>query len=225
MTDTGDGLPYEAVLFDMDGVLIRGIATLPAVYADAADDTLAELGVDVPETERARLRQPHFDEQMAEQCREVGVDPERFWSTREQFATERANRRIGGGARPAFEDTAVLPELSAPLGIVSNNRGGTAEFVAAELFPGQFEVAIGRDPTIEGFRRRKPDPYYLSRALERLGAEHALYIGDRETDVIAARRAGIDGALVRREHNSAITLDEPALELDDLWELRSLLAE
>jgi len=222
VTDTDDGAAYEAILFDMDGVLIQGRATAPAVYADAADDTLAALGVDVPADERARFRQPGFDERMAARCRAVGVDPGEFWTTREGFATERANRRIGDGTRPPFEDTAALAELPVPLGIVSNNRAATVEFVAAELFPGAFAVAIGRDPTIEGYRRRKPEPDYLERALDRLEVERVMYVGDRETDLTAARRAGIDGALVRREHNDGVTVDDRALELDDLWAVRTL---
>mgnify|MGYP000447452001 CR=1 FL=1 len=222
VADTDDGPAYDAMLFDMDGVLIQGRATLPAVYASAADDAVDALEIEVPPEERAHLRQPGFDERMAARCREVGVDPEEFWTTRERFATERANRRIGDGARPPFEDTAVLAELPVPLGIVSNNRAATVEFVAAELFPGQFEVVIGRDPTIEGFRRRKPEPDYLERALDRLGVERVMYVGDRETDLTAARRAGIDGALVRREHNSAVTLDDSTLELDGLGGVRTL---
>ena len=214
---------HEAVLFDMDGVLIRGRATLPAVYANAADDALAELGVDVPENARTRLRQPSFDDAMARRCRAVGLDPETFWQTRERFASERANRRIGSGQRAVFEDTDALSELAGPLGVVSNNRAATVEHVAAGLFPGRFAVAIGRDPTIEGYRRRKPEPDYIERALDRLGVDRALYVGDRRTDLTAARRAGIDGALLRREFNRDIALADGTIELESLWEVRAAL--
>jgi HAD superfamily hydrolase (TIGR01549 family) len=223
MTGTDGGVAYEAVLFDMDGVLIRGRSTLPEVYRNAADDALAELGVTVPEEERAPLRRPHYSEAMAERCRAVGLDPERFWQARERFASERANRRIGTDPRAPYDDTAVLDRLSGPLGVVSNNRGATVEHVASELFSGRFEVAVGRDPTLEGYRRRKPDTHYIARALNRLGVEDALYVGDRETDLLAARRAGIDGALVRRNHGQG-TLDEtPTLDIDGLDELPALL--
>jgi HAD superfamily hydrolase (TIGR01549 family) len=224
MRDSANRAGYEAVLFDMDGVLIRGRATIPEVYANAADEALAELGVDIPEDERAVLRQPQFDEAMAECCRTVGLDPEEFWTVREGVASERANRRIGSEPRTPYEDTTVLAALSGPLGVVSNNRTGTVEYVAEELFPGRFGAAVGRDPTLEGYRRRKPDPHYIERALEQLGAEHALYVGDRETDLLAARRAGIDGAILRRDHRQG-TLDEtPAFDLTGLDELRSVLA-
>jgi HAD superfamily hydrolase (TIGR01549 family) len=223
MTDTDDGPAYEAILFDMDGVLIQGRATLPSVYAEAADDALDELGADVPPTERAPFRQPQFDERMARCCREAGLDPGAFWTTRERFATERATDHIGSDPRAPFEDTAVLADVPGPLGVVSNNRGGTVEYVAAELFPGRFEVAVGRDPTLEGYRRRKPEPDYIERALDALGVDHALYIGDRPKDLTAARRAGIDGAFLRRPFNRDVTLEDPAPELDGLADLPALL--
>jgi HAD superfamily hydrolase (TIGR01549 family) len=214
---------YGAVLFDMDGVLIQGRATLLEVYENAADDALAELGVDPPEDKRGPFRQPRLDETMMERCRAVGLDPGAFWRTRERLASERANRRIGTGSRAPYEDTSILAELPGPLGVVSNSRGATVEYVAAELFPDRFAVAIGRDPTIEGYGRRKPDPHYIERALDRIGVEQALYVGDREKDLLAARRAGIDGALVRREHNRDVELDDSTLELDDLRALPALL--
>jgi HAD superfamily hydrolase (TIGR01549 family) len=215
---------YEALLFDMDGVLIQGAATLQTVYDSAADDALAELGAAVPETERAPLRQPRFTDATAERCRAVGLDPAEFWTTRERFASVRANRRIGSDPRAPFEDTAVLAALPEPVGVVSNNRAATVEHVTSTLFPGRFEVAIGRDPTLEGYRRRKPDPHYLERALDRLGVERALYVGDREHDIVAAHRAGIDGALVRREHGPVGALDEtPAFDIESLEALPELL--
>ncbi|ERH08599.1 MAG: haloacid dehalogenase family hydrolase [halophilic archaeon J07HX64] len=223
MGDRVDKPGYEAVLFDMDGVLIQGRATTPEVYANAADDTLAELGADVSETERSVLRQPQFDRAMAERCRAVGIDPEEFWTVREGFASERANRRIGSEPRTPYEDTTVLATLSARLGVVSNNRRGTVEYVADKLFSGRFEAAVGRDPTLEGYRQRKPDPHYIERALGQLGVENALYVGDRGTDLLAARRAGIDGAILRRDHGQGTLEETPTLDLTGLEELRSAL--
>jgi len=188
----------------------------------AADDALAALGVDPPEGERGPLRQSRFDEAMAERCRAVGIDPAEFWATREQLATEHATEYIGSDPRVLFEDVDALAELSLPLGVVSNNRAGTVEYVTERWFPDRFDVAIGREPSVTGYRKRKPDPYYLDQALDRLGVDHALYLGDRLKDLTAARRAGIDGALVRRAFNRDVELDD-GMELDSLYELVALL--
>lgn len=222
MTDGAD--EYEAVVFDMDGVLLEGAATPAEVYADAADDALESFGVEVPESERARFRQHSYDERLIEKCEAFGIEPEAFWERKEGFASKRANERLANGARVPYPDTAVLSELPVTLGVVSNNRHETASFVARELLDAEFAVVIGRDPTPEGFAKRKPNPHYLTRALTDLDVENALYVGDREKDMIAAQKAGIDGALIRREHNQKITCDDPpAHDITTLEQLRELV--
>lgn len=214
---------YEAVLFDMDGVLLEGPATPASVYTNAADDAIAEFGLDLPEDERQILRKYNFDEQFADRCHELGVDPNRFWQTRERFASERANQRLDAGQREPYEDTTVISDLPVHLGIVSNNRHQTVEFVADSIFPHHFDVAIGRDPTPAGFHRRKPESYYLERAVGELDIEQALYVGDRGSDLEAARAAGLDGVFVRREHNRSMSFDQPpTVDIDGLEELGAL---
>ena len=77
---------------------------------------------------------------------------------------------------------------------------------------------------VEGFSRRKPDPYYLREALPHLGVSDAIYVGDRETDVRAATRAGLDGIYLRRDHNADAELAvEPVAEIESLHQLSPLL--
>jgi len=215
---------FDAVLFDMDGVLLEGASTPASVYRRAAGDAIEALELAVPDDQRASLEQYHFDQEMAACCRGLGVDPAAFWQTREHFATERATHRLATGEREPFADTAALADLSVPLGIVSNNRAATVDFVAERLFSGRFDIAIGRDPTVTGFERRKPDSHYLDRALDSLGTDRAVYVGDRETDVLAARAAGIESAFLRRAHNDGVTFDQPpALDIESLRALPSML--
>ena len=62
----------------------------------------------------------------------------------------------------------------------------------------------GREPTLSGIERMKPDPHYLEGALSDLkldpDRDGVLYVGDSESDVVAAAAAGIDSAFVRRPH-------------------------
>ena len=215
---------YDAVLFDMDGVLLQGVTSLPEVYREGAHDVIESEGLAVPEDVLPRLEKYAYDEQMERACRRVGIDPERFWQLREQAASRRANRLLANGSRDLFPDTAVIPELPTTVGVVSNNRDATVRFVADELLPGDFALAMGREPTVDGFRKRKPNSYYLKRALDRLGVDDALYVGDRQSDIEAAYGAGIDGAFLRRDHNGTMTPEpEPTVELNGLADLRSLL--
>lgn len=215
---------YEAVVFDLDGVLLQDAATPASVYQEAADAVVDSFDLPVTDDQRRTLGKYHFDEDLAACCRDVGVDPEAFWGARERFASRIANRRIHEGARRPYPDTDVLADLAPALAIVSNNRQATVSFAAEHLFDGQFAVATGRDRTLAGYGRKKPNSYYLDRTLAELGVEHALYVGDRGSDVVAAHRAGIDSAFLRREHNSQMTLeDPPTYDIDSLAVLPAIL--
>jgi ribonucleotide monophosphatase NagD (HAD superfamily) len=64
---------------------------------------------------------------------------------------------------------------------------GTGALLAA------VETASGREAAVVG----KPEPQLFLTALERLGAGRTLVVGDRiASDVEAAKRAGLDAALV-----------------------------
>lgn len=215
---------YDTVLFDMDGILLEGRGTHPEVYRRAARDALAELGlVDPPETAATTLGAVRYDESMADVCADLGVDRDDFWAARERHASRRTNERIRTGDRGVFDDVDALADLSdgTRLGLVSNNRQATVDFVAERVVAEEtFEVAIGRAPTIADYNRRKPEPEFIETGLETMTVDDALYVGDRETDVIAAERAGIDAALVQRSHNAVGTVDrEPALVLESLYDL------
>lgn len=238
MTDDFDAGRYDAVLFDMDGVLLSGAGTDPEVYREAARAAVADCGVaDPPADGLEALGGAGLGDDLTAACDDLGVDLGAFWAAREDHAARISRDRLERGSREPFDDVAVLHDLAAgdvecdrfdgggvSLGVVSNNRQATVEFVAEWAgFDDAVSLLRGRDPTVEGYRRRKPDPHYLSEALDDLDADDALYVGDRETDLLAAERAGADGAFVRRSHNADADLGRtPDYELDSLWELRRL---
>ncbi|WP_143114402.1 HAD family hydrolase [Halopenitus persicus] len=213
------------LLFDMDGVILSGRGTHPGVYRAAAHDALREVGVDVrtrtPDAEKptdtSELLEPleavRYSPTVDDACSRLGVDRDAWWRVRERHASRRTNARVRSGARPTYPDVDALAALSAdrPLALVTNNRTATAEFVAAYCVPGRFDAVVGRQPTIESYRRRKPEPDFLKRGLTALGVESGYYVGDRETDVIAARRADLEAVVVDRPH---VDLDAFAIEPD-----------
>ncbi|MFC4544249.1 HAD family hydrolase [Halosolutus amylolyticus] len=212
----------EPVLFDMDGVILEGPRTDPQVYDDAADAALADLGADPTPAQRRSLRQ-HDLEGVEATCTDLGIDSDRFWRLKEHYASVGTHERIRSGDRGLY-DVDAIADLGGrtTIGLVTNNRHETATFVADYLeseFGVAFDVVRGREPTFEGYRRRKPDPYYLERALGDLGVEGGLYIGDFPKDVTAGTAAGLETALLRRPHNRG--LERPA---DATYELESLAA-
>ena len=112
--------------------------------------------------------------------------------------------------------------------MVSNNRHGTVRFVLEHFgWSAHVEAMQGRHPTLEGYDRMKPDPFYLDRALDSLGAEPGatLYVGDRLSDVETADRAGTDVALLVRDGNPPEDAPDPTDVIESLDELPELLGD
>jgi HAD superfamily hydrolase (TIGR01549 family) len=213
------------VLFDMDGVVLEGRGADPVVHERALEDALADRGLTVSERHRTGLSGYEYTETFAEACRAVGVDPEGFYAERERHSARRIAERVRAGVRGLYPDVDALPGLAERyrLGLVSNNYHRAVEAVVDHHALDVFTVVRGREPGLEGFRRRKPEPYYLLETLDRLDADRGLYVGDRETDLVAAERAGLDGVFLRREHNADVELGvEPAGRIDSLAELAAL---
>lgn len=216
----------RAVLFDMDGVVLRGRGTPQSVYDRAAERAVTEVGV-TPSDETLSLLRRHGYVTVARGCSRLRVDPREFWRLKEKHACEVCAERLRAGKRGVYDDTDAIEELAdlTTVGLVSNNRQETVDFVA-DYFDLPFDVTHGREPTPEGFARRKPFPDLLVDATNALETndESPLYVGDRRKDVVAARSAGMKPAFVRRSHNEDAPLpSRAAYELGSLDDLRRIV--
>ncbi len=215
---------YDAVLFDSDGVLVEPPARDTQVRAARA--AFREVGVDDPDPD-------HLDAivggvtpgRLHEIASVHDSDPDTLWGARERHDERSQLEQFRAGARTPYDDVAAIPDLPPNRGVVSNNHHSTIEFVLDHFDLGSlFDTYYGREMTVESLERKKPNTHYLDRALADLGTESALYVGDSESDVVAAHRAGLDSAFVRRPHCSDLELSvAPTHDLADLHELSELV--
>lgn len=212
-----DGAGYDAIVFDNDGVIVE--PTDRTVLVDAVVESFEAFDLDV---DRAFAERTVANDVVpAETIREYGVDPEPFWHYRELSASLAQQAHVRAGGKPVYDDVVVLGDLDVPLALVSNNQHATVEFLLAyHGLSDLFVSARGRAPTLAGAAERKPEPQLIEAALSDLGTTDALYVGDSEKDVVAARRAGIDSAFLRRSHVDHVELSvEPTVEVTDLHQL------
>lgn len=191
---------YDAVLFDMDGVLVE--PTRPDTAREAIEQTFREFDVEPRKGDVDALLNVSV-ERVEEVCRRHSLDVDDFWRVRERRIAEAQTASFDDGGKQPYHDVGVVEELNgSTLAVVSNNQQPTVDHVVDGLgYRDRFEAVHARGPTVDDLRRKKPSPYLLESALSDIDAEDALYVGDREKDVVAAERAGVDSALVRRSHN------------------------
>ncbi|MFB6160347.1 MAG: HAD family hydrolase [Haloferacaceae archaeon] len=216
---------YETVVFDCDGVLVH---PTPTGTVDAAvEATLRSFGVE-PDPEVVDALTGRDLDRVRELCLAHDLDPEAFWAEREARAAAVQGGAMRAGRKPAYDDVSALRDLDRPLGIVSNNQQATVDrFVETFGFEDLFATVYGREPSIAGLRRMKPDPHYLHRALDDLGVApaDALFVGDSTADLRAAEAAGADAAFVRRPHRRDYDpAVDPVHEVTSLREVRDLLS-
>ncbi len=215
---------YDGVVFDMDGVLVEPAG--PELLHEAARRAFEACGVTDPPAEHVEGIMLGVDVATLEEvCAHHDLDRATFWRTRDAYASRYQVRAALDGGKPVYDDVDVLAELSVPMGVVSTNQQATVDYLLSEYgLAERFEVAYGRAPSVEDLRRKKPAPHFLKRTMADLGVSDPLFVGDSESDVMAAVNAGVDAAFVRRPHREGVDLSvEPDHEVGGLTELASLL--
>lgn len=218
---------YDAIVFDVDGVLLRWHEDRPDVYDDAVAAAFRAFGVNPSRSDREPfVGASKSIPEMRRVCERHDIDVAAFWAEREHQSSKLQRELIERGERDLYGDAAVVSALADThsLGLVSSNQHETVEFVLDHFgLEGCFDAVYGRRPTIEGYRRIKPDTHYIESALADLHTRSALYVGDSASDVIAAHRAEIDSAFVWRDHRRGDELpEEPTHEIDQLTDLTDI---
>lgn len=218
-------MSYDGLLLDHDGVIVTlGDHT---ALSRAAHRALEDAGVDDPDPDAVDTLSIAVDEpELLGVCRRYDLDPDRLWKLRDDRAAEALREETRSGRKAPYDDLDLLADLDVPIGIVSNNQTRVVAFVLEYYgLTDLFETVRARDPTRESLRRKKPSPTYLEAAMDDLGVESPLYVGDSESDVVAGQRAGLDTAFLYRPHRDGYDLGvEPDCEADGFADVCALLA-
>lgn len=219
-------MPYDAVVFDADGVLCEPAPrrTLRGAIRRALD----RHGVNDPSTDVVDRLFATTTAELRDICATLGIDDvAAFWRDRDRHASAAQRAAIRRGEKPLYEDIDAALELPVPRAVVSNNQQATVSFLLRHAgIADRFDPVIGRPPTLEAVARKKPAPDFLERALDALDADRPLFVGDSNVDLAAAEAAGVDSAFLRRNHRSNYGLDhQPTHELTSLTALQSFVGD
>ncbi|WP_324665310.1 HAD family hydrolase [Haloarcula sediminis] len=198
---------YDGLLLDHDGVLLT--LTDRVTLRDAALGALRDAGIESPpEADADTLSIRVTTDDLSALADRHAVEPERLWRCREDRIAALLRMELDAGRKVPYDDVSALDGVAVPAGVVSNNQQRIVEAALdTHGLAARFETVVAREPTVESLAEKKPEPTYLETAMADIGCSNPLYVGDSESDVLAADRAGVDVAFLRRGHNADTTLD------------------
>jgi HAD superfamily hydrolase (TIGR01549 family) len=215
---------YDAVVFDNDGVLVEPPAD--ERQRRAARAAFADHGIeDVLDDHLTGIAGGVRHERLHDIADHYGLDAADLWEARDRYDQRFQREDLSNGVRGLYDDVDAIADLTTSRGIVSNNHHATVEFILDHFgLDDLFGTFYGRERSVAGLKRKKPEPHYIDRACADLDASSALYVGDRPSDVRAAHNAGIDSVFLRRDHSEEVELAEsPTYEIRTLRDLPAIL--
>ena len=167
------------VIFDLDGTLLDTLGDL----TDATNAALATFGYPPRSLEEVRQFVGNGAARLMALAVPEGADPEPVLNWFRPYYDDHC--RIKTGPYPAILDVLALLGQEYPLAIVSNKPDSAVKALCADYFPGIF--ALGEAHGCP----RKPAPDMVFRAMEAIGVDRCIYVGDSEVDLATAKNAGV----------------------------------
>ena len=167
------------ILWDLDGTLLDTLEDL----ADAVNFALQQFGYPERSIEEIRCFVGNGARRLIERSVPAGGDADAVFDTfRAYYDTHcRIKTRPYDGIMEALQK---LGEKY-PMAVVSNKPDSAVKPLCAEYFPGLYARGESTDCP------RKPAPDMVFKAMEAIGVDSCIYVGDSEVDVLTARNAGV----------------------------------
>ena len=167
------------ILFDLDGTLLDTIQDL----ADATNFVLNTMGYPQRTLDEVRRFVGNGARRLMEQAVPAGGDVEE--------ALRRFQIHYSANCQEKTQPYDGIPQALAilkekyPIAIVSNKPDTAVKPLCDHYFPGIYARGESADCP------RKPAPDMVFKAMEAIGADRCIYVGDSEVDVLTAKNAGV----------------------------------
>ena len=188
-----------AILFDLDGTLLDTLQDL----TDATNAALTHFGYPVRTLEEVRRFVGNGAKNQITLSMPHGESPEQIekvldWYKTYYAAHSQIKTRPYDGVLEALEE--VKQEF--PVAVVSNKPDVAVKILCSQYFGDVFALGESSDCP------RKPAPDMVYKAMEAVGADRCVYVGDSEVDVLTARNAGVPCLSVLWGFRDKATLEE-----------------
>ena len=170
-----------AILFDLDGTLLDTLGDLHA----AVNHVLRQFGYPERTIEEVRRFVGNGARRLIEQAVPAG-EQARVEEVLAVFQTHyAANCDILTRTYAGIPEALTVLGERYPLAVVSNKPDDAVKALAKIYFPGLYARGESADCP------RKPAPDMVWKAMQALGAERCVYVGDSDVDIRTAKNAGV----------------------------------
>ena len=181
---------FKFVFFDLDGTLLNTLEDL----ANAGNYALIQLGFPVHDLESYKYYVGNGIPKLIERIMPSGSSAEMLKKARERF-DEYYSVHSKDFTRPYDGIIKMLDTLKKDgimTAVITNKDNEFASKLIHDYFGGRIAAVYGSLPGTP----HKPDPYWVNKALDDLGADRkdVLYVGDSEVDMNTAKNAGLTSA-------------------------------
>ena len=213
---------FKAVVFDLDGTLVR---TKPAYRHKTVKSTVEELGA------KPKIDLEHFVEKFwFEEDRDeiiskyLNVDPKEFWKAFRKYDLVEIRKQF----TEAYEDVGFIQKLKEKgykTGIVTGSPERIASMEIEFLGRENFDAIIIANLECNHVRP-KPDPHGIELCLQKLDVPFAatIYVDNSVGGILAAKKAGVYDVLAdRKEYCCDLKKLRPSLVINSLYDLETIL--
>jgi len=170
------------ILWDMDGTLLNTLEDLQ----DAVNYVLRQYGCPARDGEEIRSFLGNGARNLI-RCALAGTgresDEERILA--DYLAYYNAHSQVKTGPYPGIPEALAVLGQKYPMAVVSNKPDPTVKLLGKTYFPRLFALGERSDCP------RKPAPDMVKRAMEALGVESCIFVGDSEVDIETAKNAEV----------------------------------
>lgn len=167
------------ILWDLDGTLLDTLGDL----TDAVNYALAQFGYAARTIEEVRCFVGNGARKLIERAIPDGADADAVFETFRTYYD--AHCRIKTKPYDGILEALAALGQKYPMAIVSNKPDSAVKPLCAEFFPGLYARGESADCP------RKPAPDMVFKAMEAIGVQRCIYVGDSEVDVLTAKKAGM----------------------------------
>lgn len=177
----------HGIIFDLDGTILNTLDDL----ADAGNHALSEMGYPIHEVEKYRYFVGNGIPKLIERIIPAGSPSEVYEKVYDIFCSY-YNEHMYDKTKPYDGMAELLSELhknGIKLAVVTNKAHIFACEMVKKYFENVFDAVFG---SVEGLPK-KPDPYWVNKALEEIDCKPSdcIYAGDSSVDMQTARNSGI----------------------------------